>query len=422
MRFTKLVLLMVMHWLVPLCAPAAGPLDGYHSEVNVTAPTRLDWVFALANQSPKDPPAEWLKDYDSTKQTYELYVPKTKAPQPKAPQPVVIFISPSNTAMGWKHWEHVCRLQGIIFAGPHQAGNNCPMPRRVRIVMDVLDDVRRRFKVDSDRTYIAGFSGGGRIACSIAFALPEYFGGVIPVCAAGDLRRESWLSQRVIDRLSVALLTGEGDFNRGEVQRFRGPMLAELGVRTKVWAYPGLGHGVPSGQSLVEVHKWLDATVEKRRAFGKKYPASRIAADAAPTRQQWAASLLAEAKSRLKQPETLYSGLMQLKGIRARWSDLPAAAEATKILVEYDGRAEKPWEQDDIAEQRRFLIARARAIDAYASGPLPKQYAKQRADMAKAAISLWTQVLRDGQDIRAVAQAKKRIPALKAIVDKETRQ
>src|SRR6185436_911045 len=99
----------------------------------------------------------------------------------------------------------------------------------------------------------------GRVACGIAFALPELFGGVIPVCASGDLREEPWLRHRVIDRLSIAMITGTGDFNRGEVERFRGPMLTDMGVRTKVTVVERLGHGIPDGRTFTELIEWLDA-------------------------------------------------------------------------------------------------------------------------------------------------------------------
>ncbi len=36
-------------------------LRGYHAEVAVTAPTRLDWIFALANQSRETAPPDWLE-------------------------------------------------------------------------------------------------------------------------------------------------------------------------------------------------------------------------------------------------------------------------------------------------------------------------------------------------------------------------
>ena len=106
---------------------------------------------------------------------------------------------------------------------------------------------------------------------------------------------------------------------------------------------------------------------------------------------------------------------MLLKGSLERWPDAAAADEAKKILADYEGRPERPWEAEDIAEQRKYLIAQARALDAYASGDLPSQYAKMRPDMAKSALDLWQKVLADGVDADACAEAKKRIPALEKL-------
>lgn len=407
---------------------------GYQKEVTVREATRLDWVFAVSNQSVTNPPAEWLEGYDSAKQRYEVFVPTAAKGMPSKPKlkskakgkdakpeglPLVLFISAGDQPAGWSQLQTVCQQRGIAFASPYGAGNNTSMPKRIRIVLDVLDDLRRKHRIDSDRTYLAGFSGGGRVVCGITFALPELFGGVIPVCAGGDLRDEPWLRHRVIDRLSVAMITGTGDFNRGEVERFRGPMLTDFGVRTKVTVVERLGHGIPDAKTFAEVIEWLDAGAADRQKLAAKHPASRIGPEAAPTREEWAKSLLAEGQSRLKAPKTLYSGLMQLQGVMQRWPDLRAADDAKQILLEYEARQEKPWEEDDIDEQRRFLIARARALDAYATGELPPQYANQRKEMLEAAINLWTLIIQDGQDDKAVDDGQRRLPKLKALLMSE---
>lgn len=398
-------------------APAAESLRGYHEKVSVAADTRLDWIFALANQSREQPPAEWVSGYESAAQQYELFVPPNlKTGKAAKPAPLVLFISPGAKPAGWSQWEPVCKQSGVIFASPYGAGNDTPMPRRIRIVLDVLDDIRRRQDIDPDRTYLAGFSGGARVATGIGFALPELFGGVVPVCGCEALREESWLRQRVIDRLSVALVTGENDFNRGEVERFRGPILSDVGVRSKVWVVPGLGHGIPDSKVLAEVFAWLEEAASARRTLAKKWPAMRIAGTVAPTRSQWSDALLKEAQQRLDKPATLYSGLMQMQGIMARWPDLPAAQAARKTLLEYEGRKDHPWEAEDIAEQRRFLIAEARGLDRYASGPLPAQYAKERVPTAKAALERWKVILADGPDTPAGKEAKERIGPLEKIV------
>lgn len=400
---------------------AADPLTGYHAKVSVSAPTRLDWTFPLANQSiPKDKvPPDWLPNYNSKEQNYELYVPPKY--DPKKLWPLVVFISPSKEPVGWKAWEKPCTERGILFAGAHGAGNDCPVHKRVRIIMDVLDDMRRNYKIDVDRTYLAGFSGGGRTACSIAFALPEYFGGVVAICGSADLRPrdESSVRQRVADRLSVALVTGETDFNRGELELLRGKSFKELGIRSRVWVVAKLGHEQPSGKQLQEVMEWLDEAAAKRREMAKLYPGSRISGyPTHPTREEWADLLLEEGKKRLKDKETLYSGLMMLKACYLRWPGVPAAVAAKKMLLDYDARKEKPWEEEDIAEQRRVLIAEAHGLDAYASGSWPAEQTPRRLELALQAVEWWEKILEDDPESKAGKEAKLRIPELKKIIEK----
>ena len=398
------------------CVVSADELrNGYHKAVGVTAGTHIDAIYPLANQSPAKAPDGWLDGYESTKQRYELFLPMRY--NAKSSWPVVVFISPGNQPSGRAAFREACTSLGVIFASPYDAGNSCPGPRRVRIVLDVLDDVRRRFNTDVDRTYIGGFSGGGRIACLIAFALPEYFGGVIPVCAAGDLRGESWLRRRCIDRLSVALVTGERDFNRAEIERFRGPMLQDVGVRTRWWVKTGMGHGLPDGATLVEVLKWLNESAAQRRELARVTPSTRAPVRKSVDRGGQARQLLAEAEKLVGDRASAYDGLMLMKGVSIRWPDLPEAKRATQTLLRYDAQPGGRWREDDIAEQHRFLLARARGLDRYACGALPKQYEPQRRDMARAALQLWMQVIDDGQDRVAVAEGKERLAELTKIAD-----
>ena len=281
--------------------------------------------------------------------------------------------------------------------------------------MDVLDDLRRRYNVDPDRTYIGGFSGGGRVACSIAFALPEYFGGVLPVCAGGGLREESSLRKRVIDPLSVAQLTGETDFNRGECERLHQTELSGVGVRCRTWVAPKTGHAIPNADFFAEAIEWLEAALPARRKLARRWPASSL--KNAVSREDWAALLMKEGQKRMKRRDTFHSGLMQIKSVHVRWNDLPSAKQALVILSKAEQNPDQSWQADDVAEQRTFLIARARAVDAYGSGPLPKQYERQRESMLNAAVQLWGLVLQDAQDKPAVAEAKRRIPQLEALLN-----
>ncbi|MBL8829457.1 MAG: hypothetical protein JNM18_20930 [Planctomycetaceae bacterium] len=396
---------------------AADAPRGYHASHPVSAPTRLDAVFPLANQSLAEPPADWYPGYDSTAQKYELYAP-AKIDRKKT-YPVVLFISAGPSPAGWNNWKQLCEQQQIIFASPFAAGNNTPMPQRVRIVLDVLDDLRRQYPIDPDRTYLSGFSGGARVACGIAFALPELFGGVMPVCASESLREESWLRQRAMDRLSIALITGETDFNRGEIERWRGPLLAEVGVRSQVFVVDGMGHGIPPENALAMAYKWLEEGTAKRKQLAKQWPAMSLPATANVDRDKAAAALFAEAQRRAQQKATLYSGLMQMVGVMTRWPDTEAGREAKTLLEKYEAKEDRPWEADDLAEQRKFLAAEAKTLTAYATGPLPDQYEKLRGNMAAAALERWTTILADTPNTPLGKQAPAQIAELEKIADKK---
>jgi pimeloyl-ACP methyl ester carboxylesterase len=395
----------------------AAPGPGYHAAVRVAAPTRLDWTFVVTNRSLARIPEGWLPDYDSKKQIYDLHVPARKSA--KVPLPIILYLSPGRDSGSGKAFARLAQTRGFLYAAPLNAGNECPSRQRVRIVLDVLDDVRRQFPVDPDRTYVAGFSGGGRIACAIAFAPPELFGGVIPVCAGGFPRDESWLRQRIVERLSVALVTGQTDFNRGEVERLRGPFLKDVGVRTRVWTVPGLGHQVPAEKVVGEAVRWLEDGLAKRQALARKYPVSHLLCTDDISREALSRAMLAEGRKRVRAKQTLHAGLMQITGVMQRWPDLEPAKEAQKLLEEYEARTEKPWEADDLAEQRLYLAAQARALDGYASGPLDKQYAKMRETWLRQALELWQKVLADSPDSLAGKEAKKRITELEKMLPKE---
>ena len=98
------------------CRGVAAEETGYPKEISIREPTRLDWVFAVANRSVLDPPAEWLQGYGSAMQRYELLVPATAKKKPKTKTknktadalPLVLFISAGDQSAGWSQVQVVC--------------------------------------------------------------------------------------------------------------------------------------------------------------------------------------------------------------------------------------------------------------------------------------------------------------------------
>src|SRR5437868_7212268 len=162
---------------------AGGPETGFLPEVAVKRATRLDWRFVARGLAAG---AERLPaDYVSGDQRYQLYVPPNY--RPTKAWPLVVFVSPGDDPLGWRCWQATCEAHDVLFCAAYGAGNDCPPGRRVRVVLDALDDVRRRYQIAPEQTYLCGLGGGARLTCDIAFALPEYFGGVVPGGGGGEL-------------------------------------------------------------------------------------------------------------------------------------------------------------------------------------------------------------------------------------------
>src|SRR5437773_1058302 len=74
-------------------------------DVKVTAPTRLDWAFAVQGFGPKA--GVLPADFDSTKQRYQLFTPKNYKADKTTAWPLVVFISPGDTPLGLTSWKTV---------------------------------------------------------------------------------------------------------------------------------------------------------------------------------------------------------------------------------------------------------------------------------------------------------------------------
>ncbi len=322
---------------------------GFQEEVPIKQATRLDWMFAAACFGPDA--AKLPDSYDSTRQRYQLFVPPTYAAAKS--WPLLVFISPGDDPRGWDSWRKICEDGGVIFCAPYGAGDNVAPGQRVRILLDALDDVRRRYHVDPDQTYLGGFGGGGRLVCAVAFALPELFGGVIVADDGSPLNDLEYLHWRVRDRTSVALIAAGKDHPFG-------PYFDDLGVRSKVWADGKPSADGPSPAVLQEATDWLTADLDRRRTEARMRP-GLAAPDEAYTNLQEAALMVDAAKAELALPDSVYRAATLLEGADARWNRTEPADAARALLrdIRADSVKRKQWEEAADAEKRRTLAAAA---------------------------------------------------------------
>jgi predicted esterase len=385
---------------------------GYVAKMRVAAETRLDWVYPLLDRSPAQPPAGLLADYHWQAQAYEFFGP---AEGGGGNFPLVIFVSPQDRPVGWPFWEPTCRAHGVLFAGVRDMGNGKPMAHRVRAVLDVLDDIRDRFDVDPDRTYLAGFSGGAQVACITALHLPEYFGGIVCLGHAPQPPDQPWLLERVRQRLSVAIVCGDREPAGPLVEDLFGPWWEAAQVRVEPVILKRHGHTMPDAEVMESAFEWLEAGVVRRRETAKLHPALRIAD--APSRQEWAERLLADARSRVADSanaESIDAGLQQLAGLVQRWPDVPTATTGKRMIDELAARADHPWEKVRDAADRKLLLVQAEGY-ARVAGDGRGAAGNQRGQYAKFAISLWQRIRSSTREAEAIAAADAQLAALEKI-------
>ncbi len=368
------------------------------TERKVAAATRLDWQFAVHGFGPGA--AKLPAGFDSTKQRYQLFVPKGISKD--KPAALVLFISASDQPAGWNSWKSVCEKEGLLFASPFGAGNSPDPGRRARVILDVLDDIRRLYAIDPDQTYLTGFSGGGRMACSIAFALPEYFGGVIPLCGTNPISGPTYLRHRIEERLSVAFVTGEKDFNRKENEVYMAPWFEELGIRTKLSVVPKMGHEIPPAAVLSEVHAWLAEDLKRRRDDATARPKLAVAHDVTLSAAEQAKRQLEAADDQLKLPARTWRGIALLQGISHRWGKTESGRQ-TQVLLKEVLNNEKLLERVEVQgaeDEVKAISSQARALE--------------RFGQAAKAIEAWQLLAKNYEGTPIAAKANENIKRLRA--------
>ena len=114
---------------------------------------------------------------DLTHEQFRIYVPGTKPP---AGYGVLVFIPPWQDNHLPQGWETAFDAQGMIFVSATRSGNEeSPLGRREPLAILAAHNVIQGFPVEASRVYIAGFSGGARVALRLALGYPDLFHGAL---------------------------------------------------------------------------------------------------------------------------------------------------------------------------------------------------------------------------------------------------
>jgi hypothetical protein len=154
------------------------------------------------------------QDIDLSRERFALYVPEQAPPQGYA---LLVFVPPWQEAAVPRKWKPVLDRHGMIFVTAANSGNGTStIERREPLALLAVQNVMKRYRVDPNRVYIGGFSGGSRVAQRTAVGYPDIFHGVLMEAGAdtlGDLITlpPAELFHRFQDSTRVVFLTGDHD-------------------------------------------------------------------------------------------------------------------------------------------------------------------------------------------------------------------
>lgn len=129
-----------------------------------------------------------------------------------------------------------------------------------RDVMDVLEEVRRAYRVDADRIYLTGHSMGGYGTWSVAMNHPEIFAALAPVAGGGNPAAMAKIAH-------IPQLVVHGDSDKTvAVERSRVMVEAakKLGVELKYIEIAGGDHITVAARTFKDVYDFFDTHRRKR--------------------------------------------------------------------------------------------------------------------------------------------------------------
>lgn len=236
----------------------------------------------------------------------DLYVP---ANMPEAGYGLVVFVPPGDEFALPRDWRPTLDRKGLVFASLRDAGNDADViGRRIPLALHAQQHVADRYRIDPARVYIAGFSGGARLAQRIALAWPDLFTGSLQF--AGSVVVGSHLLPpppvELMDlfqqRSRVVLVSGNLDLPNRRNDALTRAGLRGLCVAGERGMTPArLDHWVPDGRAFARSVDLLEAPVEPgsdqaacRQALQQAIAAdiAAAAAEAASGRRERAVALL----------------------------------------------------------------------------------------------------------------------------------
>jgi predicted esterase len=207
-------------------------------------------ALSLSVQIPSGEVVADVKCQADPTQSYALYLPRGYTAA--RAYPVIFAFDPgARGRVPVERYQQAAEQYGFIVAGSNNSRNGSPVTHQA--VNAMTNDVTTRFHVDPNRIYVAGMSGGARVALSVALANSAQIAGAI-ASSAGFPDAEP----RKTLPFPIFGTAGTEDFNHLEMRRLD----AALTTPHRVVFFTG-GHTWLSSDLAVEAVEWMEVQAMK---------------------------------------------------------------------------------------------------------------------------------------------------------------
>jgi tetratricopeptide (TPR) repeat protein len=269
-----------------LAAPPEAPLTNRPGSYKVAFTERSSWSardqVLRRSGTPReivDKGAPQALLYDLAKESFQVQVPAGEPPTKG--WGLFVWVSPGPFGGAYRP-ERVAALakHHLIWVGANAAGNDRNRWDRWGLALDAVWNLQKLYRIDPERIFVGGYSGGGRAASALTMLYPDVFraglmqmgvdwfrdlpvpdrpGTHWPAPFAKPDRERYRLAK---ERARWVLLTGARDFNRVQTRIIRAEMEKEGFRGVTYLEVPGATHYDPiPAEWLEKAYAALDSPV-----------------------------------------------------------------------------------------------------------------------------------------------------------------
>lgn len=184
---------------------------------------------------------------------------------PANPPGVLAYVSPSDSGALPARWRRVMDSENLIWVAADRSGNRTAVARRIAYVPLGISIVDERYALDPGRVYVAGFSGGAKVAGIVAVLYPQMLRGAIYIGGAEFFNEDAAAFDA--DRMQqnrYVFIAGSTDFNL-RLARSVHARYARVGITgIEFLTLVGKGHVLPGRTRMLDAVRFLDGNDPER--------------------------------------------------------------------------------------------------------------------------------------------------------------